>query len=231
MALLDDLETGVAKIFKESWTSRVGRVVPAPEDIGLGNDAVELKPTTVLYADLDGSTNMVDMMKWQFAAEIYKTYLYCASRLIRNEGGTITSYDGDRVMGIFLGDAQVPNAARCALKINYAVKQIINPAIKKQYQTDFQIKQTVGIDTSDVRAARTGVRGDNDIVWVGRAPNYAAKLTSESSDYPTWITAEVYNKLDKATRIGSDQNNMWKEWKWSKMNNIPVYSSTYWWKP
>jgi len=38
------------------------------------------------------------------AAEIYKTYLHCAAKIIRSEGGSITSYDGDRIMGIFIGD-------------------------------------------------------------------------------------------------------------------------------
>lgn len=97
MALADDLKAEVKKIFREQWTTREGQVVPAPESLKLGNDAVELKPATVLYADLDGSTNMVDNKSWTFAAEIYKSYLYCASRLIRNEGGAITSYDGDRL--------------------------------------------------------------------------------------------------------------------------------------
>ncbi len=108
--------------------------------------------------------------------EIYKNYLYCASRLIRNEGGAITAYDGDRVMGLFIGDFQWSNAVKCALKINYAVSQIINPAIKAQYDSsEFAVSQCVGIDTSEVYASRAGVRGDNDLVWIGRAPNYAAK--------------------------------------------------------
>ena len=33
----------------------------------------------------------------------------------------------------------------------------------------------LGIDTSKLFVARTGIRKSNDLVWVGRAANYAAK--------------------------------------------------------
>ncbi len=36
-------------------------------------------------------------------------------------------------MGVFIGDNQSTSAARCGLKINYAVREILNPAIKAQY--------------------------------------------------------------------------------------------------
>lgn len=68
-------------------------------------------------------------------------------------------------MGIFLGGLQSSTAARCALKITYAVREIINPAIKVQYpNADYKVRHVIGIDHSAIRAARTGVRGDNDII-------------------------------------------------------------------
>ena len=127
MPLADDLKNSVTKTFSAAWTKREGRVVPSPGDLALSNDGVEFKRATVLYADLSGSTAMVDAKKAEFAAEVYKTYLYCAGRIIRSEGGIITSYDGDRVMGVFVGDLQSTSAVRCGLKINYAVQEIINP--------------------------------------------------------------------------------------------------------
>lgn len=49
--------------------------------------------------------------KPHFAAEIYKSYLHCASKIIRCENGVITAFDGDRVMGIFIGDLKNTSAA------------------------------------------------------------------------------------------------------------------------
>lgn len=102
LALKEELELTVKKIFHDDlWTMRDGEVVPEPEDLKLGNDGVNLNGT-VLYADLSGSTKLVDTKKAAFAAEIYKAYLPCAARIIKSQGGVITAYDGDRVMGVFI---------------------------------------------------------------------------------------------------------------------------------
>ncbi|MDA5635758.1 MULTISPECIES: adenylate/guanylate cyclase domain-containing protein [Rhizobium/Agrobacterium group] len=228
MALADDLKAQVSKIFREAWADRAGMVVPDPADLKLSNDAVTLERATILYADLSGSTNLVNESSWQFAAEIYKAYLYCAAKLVRDAGGVITSYDGDRIMGVFIGDRQSTNAVRCGLKINYAVQQIINPALANQYNTAYSVKQVVGIDTTIIRAARTGVRGDNDIVWVGRAANYAAKLTDLKLAERTWVTKAVYDMMHQEVKV-TNGNNMWKQYSWTQQNNEPIYGSTWWW--
>lgn len=188
MTVADDIRKNAAEVYKTKWAERNGLVVPEPSAVTLGNDAVKLETATVLYADLDQSTNLVETKKWEFSAEVYKTFLYAAPRLIRTHGGSIVSYDGDRVMGIFVGSGQADAATKCALQINFAVKNIIQPELNKNWTTDFRIRHVVGIDVSTVRAIKTGVRGDNDLVWVGNAPNFAAKLTAESADYSTWIT-------------------------------------------
>ena len=230
MTLADEIKAKASGIFAERWTTRKGTVVPAPADLKHSNDAVEFERATVLYADLDGSTAMVDKETLTRSAEIYKAYLYAASRLIRNNSGDIVSYDGDRVMGVFIGDSQTSNAGYCALQINYAVKFILQPQMEKQYGTGVTIRHVVGIDTSTIRAARTGVRGDNDIVWVGPAANYAAKLTTLPADYPTWITGRAYDKLrDDRKYGGNPRRAMWEERAWTAMNNMRIFRSNWWW--
>lgn len=229
MGLKDDLSAEVKSTFAQAWDAQKTEGVPAPEDLRLNaNHAKDLERATVLYADLDGSTSMVDNYKWEFSAEIYKTFLRCASQIIRSEGGAITAYDGDRVMAIFTGGTKNTDAVRCALKINYAVSEIIQPAIDAQYRTDFKLSHVVGIDTSQLRTSRIGVRGDNDLVWIGRAANYAAKLTSESRR-PTWITKAVYDSMKDDVKFHNGQD-MWQKAYWTSMNNMEVYSSTYWWR-
>jgi class 3 adenylate cyclase len=166
LALKDDLEAEVKKIFKEVWTERDGTVVPEPKDLKLGNDAVNLN-ATVLYADMSGSTRMVDSETPKFAAEVYKTYLICAARIIKDEGGAITAYDGDRIMAVYIGDNDKnTRAVRSALRINGAVWDIIKPALKNQYSSNnYNLKHVIGVDTSKLLVARIGVRNDNDLVW------------------------------------------------------------------
>lgn len=227
MALLDDLKAEVAKTFQEKWEVTAGRVVPAPSSVGLGNKAIEFETATVLYADLDGSTAMVDKTKWQFSAEVYKTYLHCAAKIVKSQNGVITAYDGDRIMALFIGDRKSSCAAMAALQLNYVVRHVINPAIKARYTTEFAVRHTVGIDMSAIRAARTGVRGDNDLVWVGRAANYAAKMTSlPSTDFQIWITDDVYKVLASDVKQHNGQD-IWSARRWTAMNNLAVFGSSW----
>ena len=229
MALADDLNSQVVQIFREQWTTRSGSVVPEPDDLALSNNAVVIDGT-VLYADLDESTDLVNKMKPGFAAEIYKVFLGCAARIIRAEGGEITGYDGDRIMAVFIGKRRNSKAARTGLKINHAVSQIINPALKRQYPNDrYTVKHQVGIDTSRLFVARTGIRGANDLVWVGRAANYAAKLSARSGA-PTQITAAVYNQLSRDTKVDSDGRNMWTRQTAAEIGGATIYTSTWRWE-
>lgn len=229
MGLKDDLQKEVKRIFRETWSVRDGTKVPESEDLKLGNDAVKIDGT-VLYADLAGSTNLVDQYKPEFATEIYKAYLHCAAKIIRYEDGVITAYDGDRVMAVFIGDFKNSSAARCALRINYAVTNIINPLLRECYtKTSFTLRQVVGVDTSALFIARTGIRGSNDLVWVGRSANYAAKLSSLSSNYPSRITSEVYNKLNDSVKYSQDGQLMWEPAIWNDMGGMQIYRSTWWW--
>lgn len=228
MSLADDIKKNSADTFGAKWTERDGQLVPDASDLKLANDAVRFEKATVLYADLDQSTDLVESKKWQFAGEVYKTFLYAASRLILNHGGNIVSYDGDRVMGIFISKSQRNDAVSCALKINYAVKNYVQAEKEKHWSGDFKIRHVIGIDTSEVRAARTGVRGDNDLVWIGTAANLAAKLTSLSSDKATWITKRVYDGLNDPQKLGPHGEDIWHKWKWSQHDDEEIYSSTYW---
>ena len=228
MSLVQDYTEAVEEIFNQTWKTRQGQKVPEPEDLRLGNDAVQLNGT-VLYADLDASTNLVDSYKPGFAAKIYKAYLSCAAKVIKSEGGIITSYDGDRIMGVYIGNSKNSSAAQSALKINYTVTEIINPIIKKRYPTtNYRVKQVIGIDTSDLFVARTGIRGSNDLVWVGRSANYAAKLCSRSPEYPSRITETVYKRLNDSAKYSSKGKLMWELDPSDTINGLKIYRSTWW---
>ncbi len=224
----EDIESEIKKIFREVWAERDGDVVPESEGVQLGNDGVWLD-ATILYADMADTTDLVDGYKAQFAAEVYKAFLHAAAKIIRSESGEISAYDGDRIMAVFIGNSKNTSAARAALKINYARAYIINPAIKAQYpKTSYQLRHVVGIDTSKVFVARTGIRGANDLVWVGRAANHAAKLSALSSEYPSRITKAVYDVMNSSVKTSSDGRSIWEAATWTDKGR-QIYRSTWWW--
>lgn len=238
MALLDDLKTETDKIARGIWSRRDGTVVPENENLGLGNDAVDLG-ATFLYADLHDSTSLATHHQ-PVAAEVFKAYLRGTTRIIRSLGGEVRSFDGDRVMGVFIGSLKNTNAAEAGLKINYFTTQILAPAFDQFYKKDFplglSLNQTVGIDTGKVMVVRSGIRNNNDLVWVGRAPNIAAKLSSiREIGYSTYITKSVFDVMADGSKYSPDsQQLMWESRIWAdgqKFGVGDVYRSNWWWRP
>lgn len=184
----------------------------------------------MLYADLVASTALVDSRIKPFAAEIYKAFLYCSARIIHAEGGQVTAYDGDRVMAVFIGSTPCTDAVRASLKMHWAVDNIIQARMKAFYSSEtYVVKHVCGVDYSPMMVAKTGVRGANDLVWVGRAANHAAKLT-EVKGRTTWITDAVYDRMLEPARMGGDpKRNMWSPYTWTEFNNGRIYGSDWHW--
>ena len=225
MALRDDLNSEVRKILQEPWKVNQGRRAPKPEELDLDNTGSTIQ-AAVLYADLDESTKLVDRQDTVFAGQVYKVYLVTAGRVICSEQGAITAYDGDRIMAVFTGRKICERAVRSAMKINYVVQEVINPAIRElKPEVGYEVKQSVGVDCSELLVIKAGIRTANDTVWIGRAANYAAKLSSRPAP-GTHITVETYNQLPPDLKVSSRGQNMWTSgWSWELGNRL-VYSSS-----
>lgn len=229
MITLKDIINEAEQILKDKWETRDGRKVPDLDSLQLGNNAVNFKGT-VLYADITDSTGLVDGFKPWFAAAIYKCYLMGACKIIRNNNGEITAFDGDRVMAVFIGDYKNSPAAISSLQINAFVWEL-NAAIKRAYPAvSYVLRQTVGIDTSDLFVAKTGIRNSNDLVWVGRAANHAAKLCGlGNSSFHTHITETVFSSMDDKSKFGGEPRRiMWEKTTWGE-KGITVYRSNWRW--
>lgn len=216
MKLKEDLAARVYEFATEKWGEVAnGYVVPSPEDLTFGNTGRRLN-ACIFYADISGSTEMVNLLLDECAAEYYKAFLYCAAKIIKQNEGEITAYDGDRVMAVFLGPSKEKLAVCAAFNLGYAVSQIINPQFKSTYgENHRRLRHTIGIDTGTVLVSKTGVRIDSDLVWVGPPANYAAKLNSFlglDHDYPIRITQEVYSELllSQSCLLGNNNEDIWE---------------------
>lgn len=236
MSLKDEIESAVMKIIRQAWDIRDGRIVP-DEEVALEGGAVRLD-ATVLYADMAQSSKLGTDFQQKTAAKVIQIFLRAMCKLITVNGGTITSFDGDRVMGIFLGDSKNSDAATCALKMNYAVSEIIEPKIKAYFtslkEAGFNISHCVGIDVSPIMAVRAGQRGANDLVWVGRAPNLAAKLSEiRETNYHSYISEDVFSRLNESAKFGGENKTlMWEARNYEYIGEpMTIYRSSWWWKP
>ena len=229
MALADTLATDIESTLSAKWEERNGTKVPDAESVGLAaNQGVKLD-TTVLYADLGGSTKLVRKYSQAFCAKVYKAFLAASCRIIRHKGGTITSFDGDRVMAVFVGDRKNTEAVRSALAINHMVSKQLTPQLRKRFTdlpSDFEIVHGVGVDTGELFAVRTGIRANNDLAWIGSAANYAAKLSEiREPSYRSYITAKVFDTMLESVKTSQSGQNMWESRSLAKLDDLPLYLS------
>lgn len=229
MKTLEQIRQNVKGILTTNWKRRNGYVIPESTDVELGNEAVEFE-AAVLYADMRKSTNLVQGFRDYFAAKMYKAFLATVCDVIKNNEGTITSFDGDRVMGVFIGDSKCSNSAKAGLQIYAAVKKLNEQIVSVYPNSRYVIDYAAGIDVSDLFVVRTGIRGSNDLAWIGTAANNAAKLSEMS--YPeckTFITGRVLDRLNKQSKYGGANNScMWSDLKQTIMGQ-PIWGSSWWW--
>lgn len=212
MALSDEVAAGIQGVLDPEWKTIDGQVVPESKNVTLKDGAVKLD-ATYLYADMVDSTSLAQTNEPLIVAKVIRCYLNTATRIIRERDGEIRSFDGDRVMGIFIGDYKNSNAAKAALNISWAVSEIVNPKLKDKWENlNWTMKHGVGIDTGEAILVRGGVQGDNDIISVGSAPNVAAKLSEIRNGKSVYISEAVYKKLNDGSKFsGNKENNkdMW----------------------
>lgn len=216
MGFKDDCTAAVAEIAKTPFNHRYGQVVPKTEDIVMRDGAVKLD-AVYLYSDMADSTGLARHFAPDDAARIIRAYLNAVSRVIRFRNGAIRSFDGDRVMAIFIGDNAASVAVKTALNITWVVEKIVHEQLKDHIDRYFdcyiedrwRIRHRTGVDLGDALIVRAGVRDNNDLVSIGDAPNIAAKL-SDVKKFRTTISDRVYDELDYNCKYGGKgESEMW----------------------
>lgn len=230
MAWVDDLAKIVDDTFNINWDERAGQVVPKTEDVG-NSQAVKLD-ATFLYADLAATAKLAKVCPWGTTAKIIRAYLDCATRLIRAWGGEIRSFDGDRVMGVFIGDMKNTYASKCAREIDWTVEKVINPKANSSFRSirdnNIRITHGIGIDYGTSRAVRAGIRNNNDLIWIGRAPSLAAKM-SDIRDYPfcVYLSKNSYDVLEDSAKTPGGINIWEKAYFAFSGTTVEVYKTKY----
>ena len=116
-----------------------------------------------------------------------------------------------------------------------SVSYVLKPKFEAKYEAirngTYKLEYSTGIDTGEVLAVRGGIRDNNDLIWVGRAPNVAAKLCSlRENNYRSYMTGDVYDMISEEAKLYQGQN-MWEERTWTKGPVARVFRSSWWIKP
>jgi len=200
------------EILATPWDSQEARVIPKTEDVAQRDGAKRID-ATFMYADMADSTLLIKRYKKEFAARVVRMYLRAAVDCMRNRGGHIRSFDGDRVMGIFIGEKRRNDAVEAALNLSWVVDQVINPKLETRLERNndamWSISHRSGIDDGTTLMVRGGARANSDLVSIGNAPNIAAKLSGIRGEGGSiTITRRVYEVLGDRNK-NSNGKPMW----------------------
>lgn len=237
MGFREDLQGHLTDLAVKSFNSRFGNKVPTSDTVG-PYDAVTLNETAYLYCDMADSSSIVTRFGDETGARVLRVFLNAACRVIKDRGGEIRSFDGDRVMAIYKGEDAADKAVDTALRINWAILHPVHDALlldsqyrDNYYETGWKVKQRTGIHVGWSYIVRGGVRDQNDLVSIGSPANIAAKLSDYKDGGATIITDEVWEKLKFSNRYSSnhDDQPMWTDPKWVKVgaDNEKIRTSTW----
>lgn len=210
--------------------------IPSPEQVAFGKKAYKIK-LTVLCIDLRKSTDLLKVHDKETCGKIHKSYLTIVSRIIKENGGEIRSFNGDSILSFWPADlkADLENAVRAAMIIKWALDVRYTKNFEKYSKLDFGI----GVDWGDVYIVRAGLpRNDNnnDLVFLGMCVNFASAIANQAhGPHHIEISPKTYSNLSQDLIFGNDGSNVkrqmwtdgtvfWKDQKWSTK-----CTTWYWW--
>lgn len=230
MSLVEDLKNKINSYFTEKYEVTETKIIPSTDysKLTFGNNGL-IADLTFLFIDIRKSSQLHDTYGYIDAAKIYQSFHDINVRIINSRDGQVRAFDGDRIMGVFSGDRKNNNAVEAALNIRWAISNILNP----KFKPEFAINIGIGIDTGKTLITKVGKGRDlsnNDLVWVGKACNYASHMCNESRNM-IYISPTVYGVLD-GTNKESDGKNIWTNVNMTLKNGnvVPCYRTTYWWE-
>jgi class 3 adenylate cyclase len=153
---------------------------------------------------------------------------------IKENNGNIRSFDGDRVLAVFVGKSKVYNAINCAMKMVGCRYDVLQPKINTVFKND-KFSLGVGISTGNTMVSKAGVgydKNNRDLIWLGDPPNLGSKLSDKAdSPYSIYICKETFGRLTEGNRYTTKngiKTDMWtKDFFKFKTQNIDIYKTGY----
>jgi class 3 adenylate cyclase len=239
MGLSDDLNRMVSDYLVGDYETYEPQGVPNPEDIALGNKAAKLSATT-LFIDVRQSSDITNAFRRQTAAKMMKSYFDGAVRIINNNEGKVRSFNGDGMLAIFVGGTRSNNAVKAAMQVKWFVLRVLQSKFNRYFENNqaaagqaLAFSIGCGLDDGEIFAVRVGIRGTNDVAWVGRCTNTSAKLANDaSSPQEIAITRAIYQRLNDDRKYASKSGkHMWSDERLLEIGGTTraIRTTSYWW--
>jgi adenylate cyclase len=243
MSLKSDILKKVKEIIDTTFVVEDVAYVPDIEDTKLtfGNKGLKFD-ATVLYIDINGSTEILNKHNKNTVAKIHMAYFHTIINIAKSLGGDVRSFNGDSMLVFFQGTTKntLSNAVRAAMKMKYLItsEDGINPTLSKYSTIDFGI----GMDHGDILSTKIGLGRDvntKDLIWIGNSVNKSVRISElHKNPYNIGISSYVYSNLNDDVKYhitknawGQDQQtDMWTcaSFNYNGTNEYYYYTSYHW---
>jgi class 3 adenylate cyclase/tetratricopeptide (TPR) repeat protein len=164
--------------------------------------SAERKIVTVLFADLAGSTELVQRHDAEQVRALLGAFFEEMTQRIEAFGGTIEKYAGDAIMAVFgvpaVHEDDAERAVRAALAMQQGLAEL-NPMFEAEYRARLQLR--VGIATGEAVGATEAV---SQFMVTGEVTNLAARLqTVADGIVVSEATHRLLQPLLEAKPLGS----------------------------
>src|SRR5262245_21773313 len=161
------------------------------------NDAVGVRKTvTVVFADVVGSTSLVEGLEPESARRVLDRFFDCMREVLERHGGRVEKFIGDAVMAVFgvpiLHEDDADRAIHAATAMRDALGQL-----NEEFEATLAIaiQTRIGIATGEVV---TGDPSSGNTFVTGDAVNVAARLEAAAAPGDVLVDEATYRRLHSA---------------------------------
>lgn len=166
----------------------VEQLMRAPGGVALGG---ERATATVLFADIEGFTELAERLDADRVVEILNTFFSSAVHTVFEHDGLLDKFYGDGLMAVFGPPRVREDDATRAI----AVAAALHTAASTMTADGHPLRLSIGIATGNVVAGHIGSHKRMDYTVIGDAANLASRLQSAAPAGHTYIDDATYQRL------------------------------------
>lgn len=151
-----------------------------PSDFALENDKwVQVDDVVCVYFDLTSSTNILKKYGDEISVKIFDSYIKSATRIFKNFECSYLDIQGDGGFALFSGDKHIQRAMVSAITLKTLLSRSysgnLNDLVKKM-KSKINLSSKIGVHIGKILAKKSGIRGENEILWLGDLVSIASKI-------------------------------------------------------
>lgn len=169
------------------------------KDIAVKLDG-ELKEVNVMFADIQGFTQMSERLEPQQIITMLNTVFEPATSHVINNKGMLDKYIGDEIMAIFNAPIEIDDYHNKSVNAAIAIQQSLSDINKTLAAQNLpSVRWSIGLNHGPVIVGNLGSSLRVSYTAVGNTVNVAARITALSKSYGQHllITEEIYQNLSE----------------------------------